>query len=227
MKNCINVPEAGLVMLTEVSKRQHLLLKNMKNISSLISVVVSLFIWVGCSGKDDGSTLQSLRKSKSPTARQGSTAASGKSGTVVQLDPCVPVLIQKQTGMRTEFLSDNWMEPIQHEYGQEFEYPIRVKIYVSPGYSKLNYQYEVHTRPGVGYDDEGRATGKMRLRANLGKEDFSSRSISDKSFPLAREWLIVSGSFSLSEEVVYIFYVEPYGVTGFPAFRNLQLSVIK
>lgn len=199
----------------------------MKNIFSLISAVVSLVIWVGCSGKDSGSTLQSLRKRKTPTASQGSTAASGKSGTVVQLDPCVPVLIQKQTGMRTEFLSDEKMEPIQHEYGQEFQYPIKVKIYISPGYSKLNYQYEVHIGPGVGYDDEGRATGKMRLRANLGKEDFSSRIISDKIVPLAKEWLIVAGSFSLSEEVVYIFYVETYGVTGFPTFRNLQLSVIK
>lgn len=127
--------------------------------------------------------------------------------------------------LRTEFLAEESFYPLRFMPGQVFTNMIRVKLDIPPNSLSLKYRFEVRVPKNVRLDEEGQNTRKIRLRANLATWDHSSRSIFDHVVPISPDWTMLTGSFGLSQEAVREFYVEPYGVFGFPEYRNLEFSL--
>jgi hypothetical protein len=134
---------------------------------------------------------------------------------------------RKPITLRTEFLSDESFYPLRFMPGQVFTNMIRVKLDIPPDSLAVKYRFDIRTPKNVKRDDDGEATGKIRLRANLATADHSSRSIYDHVIPISPDWITVTGSFELSQDLVRELYIEPYGIFGSPEYRNLQFTLSK
>ena len=161
-----------------------------------------------------GTTYERVALSDDPKLQAGEARASWSVA-----DKRVPVTL------RSEFLADESFYPLRFLPGQVFTNMIRVKLDIPPNSPSLKYRFEVRVPKNVRLDEEGQSTRKIRLRASLATEDHSSRSIFDHQVPISAEWTPVTGSFALSQDQIRELYIEPYGIFGFPEYRNLELSL--